>query len=141
MKMKIQELRVDSLVKYNGLILPISGIDSPKPMEDKRYTDKYILELFCEGFLYIALDDEKLEPVEITEEILLSCGFRKSERNTNFDYVLQIGTVLLYCRQHKKWYWQLDEVYLGDKFDHLHQLQNFLYDLNGIEIQVKNIKP
>src|SRR5690606_36455675 len=75
--MKASELRIGSFVEYNGMTLRVSEIYSPKPRQPKEFSDVECVELHCDGF--IAATIHEINPIELTEEILVKCGFKKED--------------------------------------------------------------
>lgn len=83
--MNIHALRLGNLVSYNGIFCSINGINSPTPMKDKRYSDKYIVELFDgSGLISATIDD--IHEIQLSEEVLLAAEFKKTG-DFVFDYV------------------------------------------------------
>jgi hypothetical protein len=74
--MRAEELRIGNLVMYNGMIMKISEIQSPKPLKDKMYSDKYIIELF-DGAGLISCVFEEIQAITLAEEWLIKLGFEK----------------------------------------------------------------
>lgn len=82
------ELRLGNYVLYNGQVAIVSGINSPAPRKDKNFDGKYVIELVLDGL--IDCIPEELEPVILTEEILLKCGFEKIDyKHINYLHQLQ----------------------------------------------------
>lgn len=78
-----QDLRIGNLLTYNGFTVKVSEICSPKPLKDKRYSDKWILELFDGAGLISCTIDEVL-PIELTNEWLEKLGFKYDEKEHNY---------------------------------------------------------
>ncbi|MFV0149770.1 hypothetical protein OBJ95_06055 [Empedobacter falsenii] len=73
--------------------------------------------------------DELGMPIELTEEILLKCGFKEIRK----------GVFKL-----KDWYidltskvWKFKREYQDINFKHLHQLQNLYFALTGKELEIE----
>lgn len=79
------DLMIGNYVRYNGMILPIVSICSPKPYKTKRFNEKWLIELLCDGLIYAPIDE--VEPIPITEDILLKCEGIENE----FDMCLKIN--------------------------------------------------
>jgi len=73
------ELRLGNYVLYNGQTAIVSGINSPAPRKDKNFDGKYVIELVLGGL--IDCTPEELEPIPLTEEILLKLGFEKTDES------------------------------------------------------------
>lgn len=134
----VTDLRIGNLVEYNGIIMKISEICSPKPLKDKRYSDKYIIELFDgAGLLNCTLDEIKL--IVISHKWLLKSGFiydenwhyRLGENSITRDYLLDICWIDgdLYPFYRNGFF----------KIKSLNQLQNLYFDLTGYELQIGNL--
>lgn len=83
-------------------------------------------------------DSEFMDAISLTEEWLNRMGFEKSERKTNFELKLHISAITLYCRQNSgHWYFELENIYLGDILRSVHQVQNFCAAF-GKELEVKS---
>lgn len=74
------------------------------------------------------VDLERIKPIELTEEILLKCGFVKCSYIDNHYNVL--GMVI----------WNCNEMFIcnknGVQLKYLHQLQNLYYCLVGKELEI-----
>ena len=74
------------------------------------------------------------EPIPLTEEILLKCGFKKDTKgvlvlNKNiYSLILWGGEVSVYLK--------IDESVLSIEINYLHQLQNLYFALSGQELEV-----
>ena len=137
--MKSTELRIGSLVEYNGMIMKVYEICSPKPRKEKRYSDKYVIELFDgSGLLDCALDE--IKPIQLTEEWLLRFGFGTGNK--------------LYSDFLEHWYYKyhLDDFEINlpsgscsfkntciKNIQYVHQLQNLYFALTGQELAI--VKP
>lgn len=122
------ELRLGNYVLYNGQVAIVSGISSPAPRKDKNFDGKYVVELVLGGL--IDCTPEELEPVILTEEILLKCGFEKIGRQylTRGDIRFKIvDNGDLSCIDYKH-------------INYLHQLQNLVFAIDNIELENRTIK-
>src|SRR5690606_13658422 len=74
-----------------------------------------------------------IEPIELTEEILLKCGFRNSEDDTlTNEHGFTLGRKM---NINKTPYFMTRGTFIELK--HLHQLQNLYFALTGKELEVK----
>ena len=83
-----------------------------------------------------------LEPIQLTEEILLKCGFEKKQEwyrhNEMKKYTIESGVIdLTKGRYHIRQYISKDKsLHLSD-LKYLHQLQNLYFALTGKELIIK----
>lgn len=79
---------------------------------------------------YAFIENEKLEPIELTEEILLGCGFIKRH-----DGAIRIHTRYLEIVYFKgKLYISIEGQFLSLHHKSLHQIQNFFNIISGQEL-------
>ena len=71
--MKATELQIGNIVKYRGSICKVYSIESPMPREDRRFDNKYIVTLFCNGLIVARI--EEIQHVILTKEMLKENGF------------------------------------------------------------------
>lgn len=128
--MKANELRVGNLVSYHGNISVVHGITDPD------YGNGILIhyEHTC-----IGCDEELIEPIPLTEELLLKFGFEeyfddnnKSYFRINDDmfitadyYVFLMGDDAFECLKLKR------------TVEYAHQLQNLYFALTGEELTIK----
>lgn len=114
-------LRIGNLVKR-----PDIGNGSLRILELKK--DKALVS----GPISVLIPYSDLYEIELTEEILLKCGFEESQRGyyTIDDFVISVE----------------GQVYFGDyetwiaEIHHLHQLQNLYFALTGQELNMDSLK-
>lgn len=77
-------------------------------------------------------DQSVVDPIPLTEEILLNCGFKKF-----YDIFLYDRFRFDYKKSYKYWYVTDRETnaYLT-KIEFLHELQNFYFALTGTELKI-----
>ena len=141
--MNINELRIRNYVLYNGITMKIAGIRCPQPLKDKRFADKYIIELQYNGLIDTTL--EYISPVLITDEILDKTDFSKHIKQFDDDaeyYYFDLYDdkfcdlaliTHLYdddlCRlglfPYERWF----------TFQYVHELQNIFFDLTKEEFK------
>lgn len=146
------ELRLGNYVLYNGQTAIVSGINSPAPRKDKNFDGKYIIELVLGGLINCI--PEELEPVILTEEILLKFGATKIPHKiftSNYELPLK-RNISLYVTDIQTPNFMLgiierdfetnqieDLVYIHnwdyEKELHAHQLQNLIFTLTGKELK------
>lgn len=71
--MKANELQINDLVEYNGIVGRIYATSMPFPRKEERYNDKAIITLAVNGFID-ALEEE-ISPIHLTAEILEKNGW------------------------------------------------------------------
>jgi len=131
-----KELNEGNFVIYNGVVMKVSEKRSPKPLKDKKYSDKYIIELFDgAGLIDCTLDE--IEPIPLTEYILLE--LEKIEKKAdglfilklNFDYEIRI------IEGKKGYTFWVQNTMISSSIDHIHQLQNLYFTLTNEELKNK----
>jgi hypothetical protein len=125
--MKANELRIGNYVNNMGVMIKFDEAD----------WDCIVSKAFSQNPM------ERYEPIPLTEDILLKCGFEK--KNERFE------TVVVYTRFYLRpcysdgFYWGFDmnkeqcDCELNDNKEviHLHQLQNLYFALTGEELTIK----
>lgn len=112
--MKSSDLRIGNYVLANGKITKVIDV-LESGINQMRYDVEY--------------DLEDLEPIELTEEILLKCGFEK-----------EILEPKHYCIK-GMCIWKCNDMFLCDKngvhIKYLHQLQNLYFALTNEELNLQ----
>lgn len=140
--MEVKELRIGNYIRYNGCIVSVYAIGNPTPNKDKHFNNKARVTLWCNGLIDATID--KIEPIPITEELLLKIGFKKDvDANSLYRYAIDnclfeirlwdIGTLIkleIYSEDNVR------KVHLP-KTPNLHQLQNAYYLVTGKELEIK----
>lgn len=136
--MKANELMVGNIVRYDGMTVYIGQINRTKV---EGLIDKNDL------LIDIRFSVELLEPIPITEELLLKNGFDEPFYRTDTKCSTHVRSLEngceLWARFHvPRKYWYLDVVnedgfiLSSGKVDYLHQLQN-LCNIAGVEMEWK----
>ena len=125
--MKAQDFRIGNLVTDSiGNIIIISNVlDWCVNMNFNEMSGDRVSEI----------DIEELLPIEITEKILLKCGFEKINKDGVYYALNQIridSDFEPFTFDNEGFGW----VTIGVKLNHLHQLQNLYYTLIGQELEV-----
>lgn len=129
---EVKELMIGNFILHDDKICEVCAIYS-NGMMDISPIDSYIVK---------ERNNILIEPIPITEELLLKCGFTKEYYGFSCDIVeLSYGRFLCNDDTDK------DKLFLsinnaeytisGVSFKYLHQLQNIYYDLTGKELDVK----
>ncbi|MDM1049484.1 hypothetical protein [Sphingobacterium hotanense] len=82
---------------------------------------------------------EDIQPIPLSEEVLLKCGFEKCEKHENFYFIKLNDWTKIYVAFHEKQYaveLSVSKHSFCPKVKHLHQLQNLYYALCGREMEV-----
>ena len=114
-----QDLRIGNLVKHNGEFYAIKSFDE----EHVALKDNV-------SFDYIGYDE--IEPIEITEEWLLKCGYKKNGSWLRIENS-RFAEALIYedgvdISVHSFWLKHIKYV---------HQLQNLRFALTGKQLEIK----
>jgi hypothetical protein len=120
--MKSAELRVGNLIidnEFPSIISEIIGIS---------FTDVVITQ-YSDS---LKLTDTK--PIPLTEEWLLKMGGKKVN---NLDWSIMFGGIEFYCRYNKFWYCSIGSVYLSDRIQFVHQVQNLYFSITNQELTMK----
>ena len=138
--MKPQELRIGNLVCYNGKVVKVEQITKHKIGYHTKPNETRMN--------YARLCD--IEPIPITEELLLKIGFKKerdgylhySDHNDEFSIKFVLGYAFIeyanLCFNPE----DVTETNYGSSLEfpnslHLHTLQNIWYLLTGKELEIK----
>jgi hypothetical protein len=119
---KSNELRIGNLVSYDGRVFEIDSIA-------KEFPTLNTIE-----FGIGVVDWENIEPIPLTDEWLLKMGGNKVN---NLDWCIMFGGIEFYCRYNKFWYSSIGSVYLSDKIQFVHQVQNLFVALTNQELEIK----
>ena len=89
----------------------------------------------------LRIEDDKLfnyEPIPLTEEILLKCGFKLSHKG--FTYDKKRLSICLPCDSYKNGRVYFNSWCISEKsIDSLHQLQNLYFSLTNEELTFNNL--
>jgi hypothetical protein len=128
MKVIPEELRLGNRVIYNGYEAVVCGIQSPATLEDKRYSDKYLVEIYLGGGITTVTIDE-IEPIPLTGEILEKFGFKKLDK-----YTFNKGGWFVYNRKRG---FVTGSKNRELKLDSVHELQNWWFTNNKEDLKIK----
>lgn len=137
-----KQLNEGNSVLYNGAVMKVSEKRSPKPLKDEKYSEKYVIELF-DGAGLINCTLEEIEPIPITEDVLLEFGFGKFFIPVSDIFYLRLPVL---SHGHLSFYFNSNgfNCDLGTtsgyhfgttKIKHLHQLQNLYFALTNQELK------
>lgn len=131
--MRANELRIGNYVYYNGFTVSIASLIMALPREDKRFSDKEIVDLF-DGAGLITTTIDEIEPIPLTEEWLLKNGFKNTYFN-NYEGKIMALTVEV-RKVASRTYMEVGCIYLGDRIKFVHEYQNLHFALTGQELEV-----
>lgn len=136
---KPEELRLGNYVMYNGSPAIVSGINSPAPRKDKNFDGKYVIELVLDGL--VDCTPEELEPLPLTEEILLKSGFEKSGEFHVYTLETEGSSYLMddclgnYSIGADFVGWEEEgTAFFAHDIQHVHHFQNLMHTLIGGEL-------
>jgi len=134
--MKASELRTENWVKYNDYYCLVGSIIQPSPLENQKYSDKWLLDLNIDGVITVPLED--VEPIPLTEEWLVVLGCNNKTEHFGavgeFNwYELPNGMPINWVLSSKCWIRieGIDSVTIK----YVHQLQNIYYVLTEEELK------
>ena len=142
--MKASDLRIGNLVEYNGITFQVYSIQSPEPMQDERFSDKYLVTLSGDGLITVTIDE--IKPITLTEEWLAK--FSLSQQGKRPMWVKGKVCVVLARYLDLKGYLTDKKFYIGFKdlgnvifhttieCEHVHTLQNAVA-LIGEELTIR----
>lgn len=90
---------------------------------------------------YIHLPEE-LDPIPLTEEILLKCGFQKVNHVSGYTfwtYNRKKRGVNFICDIYERWT-KINGMIIPSHIEYLHQLQNLYFAICGVELEFNNTK-
>ena len=91
-----------------------------------------------ESYTYYEDYDSNCEPIPLTEEILLKCGFKLSHKG--FTYDKKRLSICLPCDSYKNGRVYFNSWCISEKsIDSLHQLQNLYFALTNEELTFNNL--
>jgi len=144
--MTIQELRIGNYIYYNKKAMKIAGIISSQPLKDKKFSDKYIIELYYNGIINTTL--EYISPIP-NRELLEKTNFKLNIDNSediNFKYYSFDLSDNKYCDLALLEHSQKDDKFYKIglfpyeewfNFQYIHELQNIIFDLTNKELEFK----
>lgn len=123
MSIKISELRIGNLVSCNGELQNVFSL------QDGR-TGIFINNTGIYHFKY--------EPIPLSSDILLTCGFTCGEYHKRDWYHTKLSPLV---HQYDDCFelQTTDAVIISAPFQYLHQLQNLYHALTGEELQIKDL--
>lgn len=122
--MTANELRIGNYVYYNDKVISIA----PHAINEFYYIGDTHSESLVDRRCY--------EPIELTEEILLKCGFILLDKNYDIqDFnVYKLGDFTYNTSHNVFWF---NNIYSFNQPKYLHQLQNLYFALTGYELEIQ----
>lgn len=130
----VRELRIGNFFKIS--VCDNFRVDEIYKNEDGFYCVKN--NIGCNGsYLYGAVED--LQPISLTEELLLKCGFNVEcyEFQIKEQLLLAIEDFWILYNTRTNFYVVIFFNKAFKQIEYLHQLQNIYFDLTGKELEVK----
>lgn len=145
------ELRIGNKVIYNNIVYQVLGI----VLTDVKNTSyQYSITLVNPHQPTINVDSELIEPISLTEEILLKYGSTKHhDEKTGYDYMhLHVQGSSFRDSSHIRfdinddgtivwngWIWNENQIhfFVPNEVKYLHQLQNLYFALTGKELEIQ----
>lgn len=122
--MEIKQLRIGNLILFNGEYREISSLHNDNTLRLRKGNN-------CEGCYSI----NNIKPIELTEEILMQCGFLKVRyekfSHDNFKKLKAFPHPMI-----NGFGIYLEGFCSLPNVKHLHQLQNIYFSLTGEELQI-----
>jgi hypothetical protein len=119
-----KELRLDNYICINNNL---------HPCRVKEITmSSVVVESIKENYSEPTINS--MNPIPLTEEWLLKMGGKKV--NT-LDWCIMFGGIEFYCRYNKFWYCSIGSVYLSDRIQFVHQVQNLYFSITNQELTMK----
>ncbi len=149
--MKANELRIGNYIKYTYALS--NDIEFCKVTGVKNDGRVYF---FLPERYKTSLDANEIDPIELTEEVLIKIGFEKIElvekklymyykevRIDNYSYLLDFRVmpkdecIVLYVMKNEDAKVDYFTIFYNDNIKYLHQLQNAYYLLTNKELEVE----
>lgn len=128
--MKNNELRIGNYVQHKGEIIKVEQITKRK-IGYHKYADKRTMQY---------LKYSEIEPIEITEDILLKIGLEKVKVYSRENFIGDNNDVLL-SHFYDKDYWRaiiyFNQCTIGKNIKYIHELQNAFFIANNKELKLK----
>jgi hypothetical protein len=146
--MKANELRIGNYVNYhsNGILDKVLGTVAVQ-ITCVGVGDKFTLpQLWIKGNGVDASlhDFDSVEPIPLTKELLLKCGFIQDDRTEGYEkngVTLASNRTVTHDEDGKLYLVNYDESFgnfpISIPTKHIHQLQNLYFALTGEELDVK----
>ncbi len=140
--MEVSELRIGNWIfDDEGSTVKVIGFS---PFEDSVRCDEdegrmILFDIYKDGLVRRGWENElyNCRPIPLTEEWLERFGAVK-RFESEWQYHLTVGGIKIYFRFNKEWYSAIEDIYLGNRIQHVHTLQNLVFALSGRELQMKN---
>lgn len=128
--MKNNELRIGNYVQHKGEIVKVEQITKHK-IGYHKYADKRTMQY---------LRYSEIEPIEITEYLLLKSGLEKVKVYSQENFISDNNDVLLSYFDDED-YWRaiiyFNKCTIGKNIKYIHELQNAYFVVNNKELEIK----
>ena len=144
MAIKANELRIGNWVSVDGKSIQVESINEDGINQEISSGWYGSWDTEYEGRFYDWHKDESrtVQPIPITEDILIKCGFEEIDGDKMFPYFQKRITMVLdeykfdiSTRGDNEWRWIEGNVNVP--FCYLHQLQNLYFSLTGEELKIE----
>lgn len=127
-----KEIRIGNYLKdRGGKVLRVDFIEYVENGFDTKFGQK----MFVEGEEDYPMTEysDYAQPIILNEDWLIRFGAEKVNQS---DWSLKFGGLKFYCRYNKVWYSSIESLYLSDRLQYVHQLQNLYHSITGFELSV-----
>ena len=138
--MEAKELRIGNYVYDDEYI--IVKVESLTSERFKKWNDMDETLTFSKSTDDINLYSSRIQPIQLTEEILLKCGFEKDDSGVDISdqdyyewYQKEFPVIGVLCQSSDKSY-IFDENTDTIRIVSLHQLQNLYFAVTGTELEI-----
>jgi hypothetical protein len=129
--MKANELRIGSIVKS---LVNDEDFSIVEEIGHRASLGHYVsLNNQHSGVWLVHQERELILGIPLTEEWLLKMGGKKVN---NLDWCIMFGGIEFYCRYNKFWYCSIGSVYLSDRIQFVHQVQNLYFSITNKELTI-----
>jgi hypothetical protein len=143
--MKIEEIRIGSLIEYNGVLCKVYSIEGKLPRRDEKYNNKERITLSDEGGLISCLLED-ISPVVVDEDLLVSF-FVSNKKALTYNIFLErnrhlaitpskVSSFVYLCETHRDDPLTITDLICLHNYDYdgllyAHKIQNLIQDISG----------
>lgn len=141
--MKAEELRIGNYVKIDEGIGKVAFI-MDKSFCNEYANDDYNITVEMGDGIFREEEEDKVESIPLTEEILLNCGFEKINHISGYIFYSFNRKSLKDMNAYMPLYIYLNPNYakianftVQQNIEYVHQLQNLFFAINGKELNIQ----